>query len=75
MSFMLEIEMAQARRPELDELARIFFTQRNKKPDFEFCHRLFGAESSDEVIARRLGVAISTVREWRSIGGKVRTCR
>lgn len=64
--FMLEID-AVARSP-LDQLAVDYFTLRSGQPSIDFCRRTLGVEAKDEVIARRLGVAISTVRSWREIG-------
>lgn len=66
MSFMLEIESVR-RRP-LDELAAQWFAQRTAKASEEFCRFAAGVPATDEEISRRLGVALSTVREWRSIG-------
>lgn len=65
-SFMLEIEAA-ARSP-LDQLAVDYFTIRSGQPSIEFCRRALGVREDDVVVARRLGVAISTVRSWREIG-------
>jgi hypothetical protein len=64
-SFMLEID---ASRSPLDQLARDYFTQRSGQPSLEFCRCVLGVGESDEVVARRLGVAISTVRNWRELG-------
>ena len=66
MSFMLQID--NARPCELDTLATDYFAIRSGRPSLEFCHRTAGVPASDEVIARRLGVAISTVRGWREVG-------
>lgn len=66
MSFMLKIDAA--RRNPLDELAVMWFTQRTQKPSVEFCRHAAGISATDADIARRLGVGLSTVREWRSIG-------
>ena len=64
-SFMLEIDSA---RPcPLEQLARDYLTLRSGF-SIDFCRRTVGVEGSDEVIARRLGVAVSTVRSWREIG-------
>lgn len=63
--FMMEIE-ASLRSP-LDQLAIDYFTLRTG-PSLEFCRRAAGVGDPDEVIARRLGVGISTVRGWREVG-------
>lgn len=66
MPFMVEIDAA---RPQpLDQLAQDFFMLRTKTPSLEFCRRVAGVEVSDEILARRLSVAISTVRSWRELG-------
>jgi len=64
--FMLEIDDA-ARSP-LDQLAVDFFTLRSGQPSLDFCRRALGVREEDAVVARRLGVAISTVRSWRDLG-------
>lgn len=66
MSFMMEIEAAQ--RPPLDMLATDYYQIRSGAPSIDFCRRAFGVPESDEVVARRLGVCVSTVRGWRDIG-------
>lgn len=67
MSFMMEIEAAQ--RPPLDQLVVDYFhVQRSGQPSIDFCRRIFGLPDKDEVVARRLDVAISTVRRWRELG-------
>lgn len=66
MSFMLEID--NARRAPLDQLAVDYFTQRSKTASLDFCRRAVGVPESDERVARRLGVAVSTVRGWREVG-------
>jgi hypothetical protein len=75
MSFMQQIEAA-ASSP-LDQLAIDYFAQRSGMPSLDFCRRADGAGASDEAIARRLGVAISTVRAWRDLGRRARgmSCR
>jgi hypothetical protein len=66
-SFMMEIDAAQ--RPPLDQLAAdYFYAQRSGHPSIDFCRQVHGVPESDEAIARRLSVAISTVRGWREIG-------
>lgn len=75
MSFMLDIENHQ--RSPLDQLAADFFASRNRTPSIDFCRRAVGVAETDEAVARRLGVAISTVRGWREIGARARglSCR
>ena len=64
--FMLEIDAH--RPPPLEQLARDFFVQRSGFPSLDFCRRAAGLPEGDDAIARRLGVAISTVRGWREVG-------
>lgn len=64
MSFMLRID--EARPSPLDQLAIDYLVLR--APDLEFCRCAAGVPAEDAVVARRLGVAISTVRGWREIG-------
>jgi len=66
MSFMMRIDAAQ-RRP-LEQLAVDYFTQRSGTPSIDFCRRVLGVPESDDVVARRLSVAVSTVRGWRDVG-------
>ncbi len=67
MSFMMEIDAAQ-RRP-LDQLAvDYFYTQRSGTPSIDFCCKALGVPESDDIVARRLSVAVSTVRAWRDVG-------
>lgn len=78
MSFMMEIEEAQAaRRSPLDLVAEDYFRIRSGQPSIDFCCRVLGAPNSDEAIARRLGVPVATVRGWRDVGRRARkwTCR
>lgn len=63
--FMMEIDSA--RRSPLDQLAVDYLTLRTGC-SIDFCRRTAGVPESDERIARRLGVAVSTVRGWREIG-------
>lgn len=70
-SFMMEIDAAF--RSPLDQLAIDYFVQRSGQPSLDFCRRTLGVGESDETIARRLGVAISTVRSWREIGKRARS--
>jgi hypothetical protein len=65
-SFMMEIDEAQ--RSPLDQLAVDYFTLRSGQPSLDFCRRTLGVPQDDEVVARRLGVAVSTVRGWRDVG-------
>ena len=66
MSFMAEIEAAQQPR---ELLANDFFQSRNKTMSIDFRRRVAGmTDVSDAKIAKRLAVAISTVRDWREIG-------
>jgi hypothetical protein len=65
-SFMLEIDAA--RRSPLDQLALDYATIRSGQPSLDFCCRALGVREDDAAIARRLCVAISTVRSWREIG-------
>lgn len=72
MSFMLRIEAAQ--RAPLDQLvADYFYKLRSGKPSIDFCRQLLGVPESDDVVARRLSVAVSTVRGWRDVGRRA-TC-
>jgi hypothetical protein len=64
--FMSEIEAAQ--RSPLDQLAVDYFTLRSGQPSFNFCRCAVGVPESDDAVARRLGVAVSTVRGWREVG-------
>ncbi len=69
MSFMMEIDAAYAAKyTPLDMLAADFFQIRSGLPSIEFCRRAVGVPDTDVVIARRLSVAITTVRGWRAIG-------
>lgn len=69
-SFMMDIDAA--RRSPLDQLAVDYFTNRSGLPSIDFCRRTLGVAETDEVVARRLSVAISTVRGWREIGRRAR---
>lgn len=72
---MLEIEEHQ--KSPLDQLAVDYFATRNRTPSIDFCRRAVGVPAPDDAIARRLGVAISTVRGWRQIGERAQglSCR
>lgn len=65
MSFMMEIDAAQ--RSPLDQLAVDYLTLRSGY-SIDFCRRVVGVPQGDETVARRLSVAVSTVRSWREIG-------
>lgn len=71
-SFMMEIDAA--RRSPLDQLAVDYLTFR---PNFslDFYCRAAGVPEPDGVVARRLGVAVSTVRKWREIGHRASSWR
>jgi DNA-binding transcriptional regulator YiaG len=72
MSFMMQIEAAQ--RAPLDQLAVDYCrAQWSGSPSIDFCRRVFGVPERDEVVARRLGVAVSTVRGWREVGRRARS--
>ena len=76
MSFMMQIEAAQ--RPPLEQLAvDYYYAEKTVHPSLDFCRRLFGVPEEDEKIARRLSVAVSTVRGWRELGRRAtpRSCR
>ncbi len=67
MSFMMQIEAAQ--RSPLDQLAvDYYYAERSGHPSIDFCRRVFGVPDCDEKVARRLSVAVSTVRGWRELG-------
>jgi hypothetical protein len=73
-SFMMEIDAA--RLSPLDQLAVDFpNVQRFGQPSIDFCRRVFGVPESDELIGRRLGVTVATVRGWREVGRRARGCR
>ena len=67
MSFMMQIEAAQ--RSPLDQLVvDYFYAEKLAHPSLDFCRRTLGVPEEDEKIARRLSVAVSTVRGWRELG-------
>ena len=71
MSFMMQIEAAQ--RPPLEQLAvDYFYAEKSGHPSIDFCRRLLGVPEDDEKVARRLSVAVSTVRGWRELGRRAR---
>ena len=68
-SFMMEIDAAQ--RSPLEQLAHDHLYDRRllrSGYSIEFCRRVAGVPDSDEAIAKRLRVFVSTVREWREVG-------
>jgi len=68
MSFMMDIEDSQ-RKPPLDQLAMdYFYARRSGTPSISFCRQVLGVPENDVVVARRLSVAVSTVRGWREVG-------
>lgn len=69
-SFMMQIDAAQ--RSPLDQLVTDYYTLRSGKPSIDFCRRVLGVPEDDAAVARRLGVAISTVRDWREVGRRAR---
>ena len=67
MSFMMQIEATQ--RSPLDQLAVDFsYAEKSQHPSIDFCCRVLGVPEGDEKVARRLSVAVSTVRGWRELG-------
>ena len=77
MSFMMEIDAARVTHP-LDMLAMEYARQNPQGPSIDFCCRVAGVPATDEVIARRLRVAVAIVRGWREIGRRAEgkwTCR
>jgi hypothetical protein len=67
--FMMEIDAAQ--RSPLDQLAVDYLMLRSGF-SLDFCCRAVGVPETDEAVARRLGVAVSTVRGWRDVGRRAR---
>jgi hypothetical protein len=75
MSFMMQIDASQ--RSPLDQLAvDYFYAEKMAHPSIEFCRRVHGVPDDDEKVARRLSVAVSTVRGWRDVGRRAhpRSC-
>jgi len=66
------MQIDESRRSPLDQLAVDFFSVRSGLPSIDFCLRLAGLPETDEVIGRRLAVAVSTVRGWRDVGRRAR---
>ena len=62
------MEIDSTRPAPLDQLALDHIYLRTPNPSIDFCRRVAGIEAPDEVIARRLSIAVSTVRGWRKIG-------
>jgi hypothetical protein len=74
MSFMMQIEATQ--RPPLEQLAvDYYYAEKSGHPSIDFCRRVLGVPEKDEVVARRLSVAVSTVRGWRELGRRARGCQ
>jgi hypothetical protein len=78
MSFMMEIDAARCRP--LDQLAVDFlYMPRSATPSIDFCRQALGVPESDEIVAKRLRVAVATVRGWREVGRRAtptsRSCR
>lgn len=72
---MLQIEAAQ--KSPLDQLVvDYFYAQKMAHPSIDFCQRVYGVIERDEAIAKRLSVAVSTVRGWREVGRRAssRSC-
>lgn len=67
MSFMMQIDAARVARP-LDLLAAEHARLTSPIPSIDFCCRVAGVPDSDEIVARRLHVAVSIIRGWREIG-------
>lgn len=66
-SFMMRIEKSQ--RSPLDQLVVDYFqAERPSHPSIDFCRRVCGVSERDEVVAKRLSVAIAAVRGWRDVG-------
>jgi len=67
MSFMMQIEASQ--RSPLDQLAMDYlYAEKTGHPSVDFCCKVYGVPEHDDVVAKRLSVAISTVRGWRELG-------
>jgi hypothetical protein len=75
MSFMMQIDASQ--RSPLEQLAvDYFYAEKTAHPSIDFCRRVHGVPEDDEKVARRLSVAVSTVRGWRDVGRRAhpRSC-
>jgi len=68
MSFMMKIDAV--RCSPLEQLAAVYWGRVTAKlgPSIDFCRCSCGVPDADEVVARRLGVPVATVRGWREIG-------
>ena len=64
---MMQIDAARVARP-LDLLAAEHARLTSPIPSIDFCCRVAGVPDSDEIVARRLHVAVSIIRGWREIG-------
>ncbi len=74
MSFMMQIEATQ--RPPLEQLAvDYYYAEKSGHPSIDFCRRVLGVPEKDEIVARRLDVAVSKVRAWRELGRRARGCQ
>lgn len=74
-SFMMQIDAT--RPPPLEQLA-VDYTHVQvlaQHPSIEFCRRAAGVPEDDEVVAKRLGVAVSMLRGWREVGRRAGSCR
>ncbi len=69
---MLEID--NARPPPLEQLALDHLHMPTGAP-IDLCRQVAGVPNTDEQIAKRLHVAISTVRHWREVGRSSQPCR
>lgn len=73
MSFMMQID--DARRSPLEQLAMDYFTITRAAPSIDFCRQTLGVPDEDEIVARRLSVTVATVRSWRDIGRRAHGLR
>ncbi|HSX22348.1 MAG TPA: hypothetical protein VLE97_06185 [Gaiellaceae bacterium] len=72
---MMRIEAAQ--RSPLDQLVvDYFYVEKTVHPSIDFCCKVYGVPERDDVVAKRLSVAVSTVRGWRDVGRRAspRSC-
>lgn len=67
MSFMMQIDAARV-ATQLDLIAAEYARRKAFGASLEFCCRIACLLEDDETIARRLRVAVTTVRNWREIG-------
>jgi hypothetical protein len=69
----MKIDAARAaQHSPLDMLVADYACRRPQVPSLDFCCRLAGVPDSDEVIARRLRLAVTIVRGWREIGRRAK---